>query len=144
MNDDNEEMINTWTPNRYRKENQSRIIVDPRAESKKKFLEIPQNDPRIKLQNIPISQAKKRRQKGFKENTIKTHNDKAKEEKVLKQINETKDIKGISEIVSSLIKIVNSFVETTQLEIENNKKKVDIELSVLKKPIETIMNLEQK
>ena len=66
MNDGNEETINTWTPNRYKKETQSRSIVDSRAESKKRLWEISYNDPRIKLQNISIIQAGKDANKVWK------------------------------------------------------------------------------
>ena len=63
MNDSREEKINTKTPHRNRKDNQSKSINDPRTESSKRFMEIPQNDPRIKLQDIPVSQANEKRQK---------------------------------------------------------------------------------
>ena len=145
MDDSREEKIITKTSHKSRKENQSKSINDPRAESRKRFMEIPQNDPRIKLQDIPVSQAKERRQKGFKDKRMNAYNEEVMEDnKLLKQIKEAKDFKGISEIVANLIKMVCAYMENTQKEIENIKSIVDLEFASLKKPEQTIMGLEQK
>ena len=108
-------------------------------------MEIPQNDPRVKLQDIPVSQAKERRQKGFKDKRMNAYNEEVREDnKLLKQIKEAKDFKGNSEIVANLIKMGSEYIENTQKEIENIKSIVDLELDSLKKPEETIIGLEQK
>ena len=46
-------------------------IKDARSENRKEFLTIKTTDPRAKLQEIPIEQAKERRQKIFEENRSK-------------------------------------------------------------------------
>ena len=59
-------------------------------------MEIPQNDPRVKLQDIPVSYAKERRQKGFKDKRMNANSEEVREDnKLLKQIKEAKDFKGI-------------------------------------------------
>ena len=145
MNDSREEKIITKTSHRSREKNQSKSINDPRAESRKRLMEIPQNDPRIKLQDITVNQAKERDQKGFKDKRLNTYSEDVKEDnKLLKQIKEVNDFKGISEIVANLIKMISAYMENTQKDIENIKNIVDLEFASLKKPEETIMNLEQK
>ena len=76
---------------------------------------------------------------------MNAYNEEVREDnKLLKQIKEAKDFKEISEIVAILIKMVSSYMENTQKEIENIKSIVDLEFASLKKPDETIMGLEQK
>ena len=106
-----------------------------------KIKEISQNDPRIKLQDILVSQVKERRQKGFKDKRMNTYSE---DNKLLKQIKEAKDFKEISEIVANLIKMVSAYMKNTQKEIENIKSIVDLEFASLKKPEKQFMSLEQK
>ena len=60
--------------------NETRII-DARSESRKDFLTPKFKDPRIKLQELPITQAKDRRQKLFEQNRAISKTTKEKEEK---------------------------------------------------------------
>ena len=76
-------------------------------------MEIPQNDPRIKLQDFTVNQAKERDQKGFKDKRLNTYSEDVKEDnKLLKQIEEVNDFKGISEIVANLIKMFSVYMKT--------------------------------
>ena len=76
---------------------------------------------------------------------MNTYSEEVREDnKLLKQIKEAKDFKGISEIVANLIKMVSAYMENTQKEIENIKSILDLKFTSLKKPEEIIMSLEQK
>ena len=66
MENQKEEKI-TIKPRAQRKYRPTKIIVNDRTESRKRFLEINSTDLRLRLSNILQSQAKERRQKIIKE-----------------------------------------------------------------------------
>ena len=89
-------------------------IIDSRSESRKDFLIIKFNDPRIKLQELSITLAKERRQKWFEQNREISKTMKEKEEK--------KVSKDQTKIIKELTTAMNIYQNITSLEKENMKK----------------------
>ena len=96
-----------------RKTQHTNKITNPRSESRKQFMTIHSTDPKTRLQELPLKQAKERRQNIIKEN------------RVLKQGEEKKDAKQLVEIMKELRQTLDSYMETTTKEIQNIKNIVE-------------------
>ena len=90
MENHEEEKITT-KPRAQRKSRPTKSIVDDRTESRKKFLEINNTDPRLRLSNIPQSQAKERRQKIINE-TRQKRREEDETKDIIQQVKEVKDL----------------------------------------------------
>ena len=122
--EEEEEKIDTThnkTNKEKRDENQERIF-DARSESRKEFTKIKLNDPKQKLQEIPLKKAKERRQENFKENRLK------KTEVNKNQINylNYNDSNKLCDMIKQLTQTLHQYMDTTNKEIENIKKIVNL------------------
>ena len=142
MENHEEEKITT-KPRAQRKGRPTKSIVDDRTESRKKFLEINNTDPRLRLSNIPQSQAKERRQKIINE-TRQKRGEEDETKDIIQQVKEVKDLKQLSAIVIALAETIKMFSQTSQLEIENIRKEVNIKLSVIEKYNKTLLQMEER
>ena len=101
INMNEEEKINTNSDRKkYRNgtHGQANRIIDARSEIRKDFNEKKVTDPREKLRELPLKQAKERRQNAIEENRAKT----IEENKKTKEGNSTDIMKMIKEIIPSL------------------------------------------
>ena len=127
-NENDEETIQTIRS--QRKPHNRDKITDARSESRKEFMKITTKDPKTKLQELPLKQAKERRQNTIKEKRIMNQEE-----------DKMSDPKQLVKLIKELRGILESYMNTTNQEIENIKK--IIELSYIdnqqnRKKLETI------
>ena len=114
--DQEEEKIATNERKANRK--QQNPMRDTRSQNRSEFTQIKFVDPRLARQELPLNQAKERRQKLFQENRS------AKKENMKKEqsITEIKDSKHISMMIKELTQVLNNYMAITTQEIDNLKK----------------------
>ena len=114
--DQEEEKIATNERKANRK--QQNPMRDTRSQNRSEFTQIKFVDPRLARQELPLNQAKERRQKLFQQNRS------AKKENMKKEqsITEIKDAKHISMMIKELTQVLNNYMALTTQEIDNLKK----------------------
>ena len=100
--------------------NQKDKIKDARSESRQQFTKIKTVDPRDRLRELPLKQAKDRRQSIFEENRSKK-----KEENKKMQI-ENKNPLQLKDMLKEITQALNTFMESTNKEIENIKRIIEL------------------
>ena len=123
--------------NSYRPATHGSNIVDARSESRKEFTKIKLTDPREKLSQLPIKQANERRHKRIADTRAKSIE--AKDD-----ITENEDTKTLSLMIKELSRILSNFMETTNKEIENIKKIIDLNHNIQLEEHKEIAKLKEK
>ena len=93
-------------------------IIDARSENRQQFTKIKIEDPRERLRELPLQQAKDRRQSIIEQNRSKKKDPKT-------QVDSKTPIQ-LQSMIKEITQALNCFMETTNKEIENIKRVVDL------------------
>ena len=113
--------IENRKPKRYVPTHNDRI-VDARSENRKQFTQIKMEDPRERLKELPFKQAKDRRQSKI----VEFRNKRMEENKGTQLEEKRESPKQFQNMIKEITLALNEFMETTNKEIENIKKMVDL------------------
>ena len=95
---------------------------EARSQNRNQFTQIKLVDPRIARQELPLKQAKDRRQKLIQEN----RSDRLEENKKVKEKPELNDPKQLSKMIKELTQALNNYISITTQEIDNIKRIVEV------------------
>ena len=113
--------IENRKPKRYVPTHNDRI-VDARSENRKQFTKIKMEDPRERLKELPFKQAKDRRQSKI----VEFRNKRMEENKGTQLEEKRESPKQFHNMLKEITLALKEFMETTNKEIENIKKVVDL------------------
>ena len=95
---------------------------EARSQNRNQFTQIKLVDPKIARQELPLKQAKDRRQKLIQEN----RSDRLEENKKVKEKPELNDPKQLSKMIKELTQALNNYMSITTQEIDNIKRIVEV------------------